>query len=86
MTGSQRDDFEQLVVSKKNIGNSVDTKGLKIRLLGLTIVDDNGKPLFTEADLEALNNKSAAVLGRLFDVAAEINGIGIPKIAEARKN
>jgi hypothetical protein len=49
----------------------------KCSLLVRVIVGQDGKPLFTEADIPALMDKSAAEIDRLFDIAARMSGIDV---------
>jgi len=74
---------------------SVDGKGqvkeLKMdnflaELLARTLVDENFEPLFSEADIEALGKKSAAVMKRLGDIAMELSGLSEKAVEEAAKN
>ena len=74
---------------------SVDGKGqvkeLKMdnflaELLVHSLVDENFQPLFSEADIEALGKKSAAVMKRLGDVAMELSGLSDQALKDATKN
>lgn len=85
MDGRGRDEFEMAVTSQSS-GNKVDIKGLKASLLSLCLVDEEGKLLFTRKQVEALNSKNGKVLGRLFEVAQKINGIGEEAVKELLKN
>jgi len=51
-----------------------------------TIIDPDGKRLFTEEDIEALQQKSGQVLGRLADAAFRINAVGPAADEAAAKN
>lgn len=53
-------------------------------LIIATVVDEDDEPLFTDADLDALQEKSFEVLNRVAEAAAGINGMG--KIEETEKN
>lgn len=74
---------------------SVDAKGqvkeLKMdnflaELLSQTIVNESFEPIFSEADIEALGNKSAAVMKRLGDIAMELSGLNEQALKDAVKN
>jgi hypothetical protein len=57
------------------------------KLLAVTIVDqESGKPIFNEDDLAALGAKSAKVLKRLSDIAADLSGMSDKAVEEAEKN
>lgn len=64
----------------------VDVEQYMAGLVQRTIVDENGQPVFTAEDFEALRNKNPAVIKRIFDVAAELNGVGEKAAKEAEKN
>jgi len=82
MTGKQRDAFEMKVyeANEKDLGN------FRARLCVATIVDENNIPVFTFGDMEALGRKSGRAIGRVFDVAKRLNGIGDDTIEEIEKN
>lgn len=64
--------FEQSVYTE---GKQVDMAAYRVRLCAATIVDEDGKTLFTQEDVEALCAKSAAALDRVFTAAAKLNGL-----------
>ena len=85
LSGKERDSFENTCQKRKK-GQNIELKGLKVLLLSLTIVNEDNSIMFTEADLEKLNAKSARALNRLFDAVTEMNGIGEDAVEELRKN
>lgn len=72
MTGAQRDQLEHEMVASED---NPDGKGLLLRakLAVLTLCDKEGKALFTLADLDALSQKSAAPLDKVFSESADLN-------------
>ena len=82
----ERETYQELVTSKKKSDGSFDTKGLTVRFLQLCLVDEQGRPLFAEADLGKLEEKSAAVMDRLLDAARKHNRIGEDLVTESEKN
>jgi len=70
MTAAERDAFEQSLVGD---GNTVQLSNVRARLAALTMVDVGGKRLFSDADVEALGQKSAAALTRIVEVAQRLN-------------
>jgi len=67
MTGTERDAFEQAIVGD---GTQRNWQNVRARLAALTVTGDNGKRLFTDADVGALGQKSAKTLDRIFGVAS----------------
>lgn len=66
LTGSERDMFEESYSSEK-------MKNFRSRFLVLTLCDEAGERLFTDADVDLLGKKSALVLNRLFEKAWSLN-------------
>lgn len=75
LSGHERDNFEQKCIDRRKGKDRMDLRGLKVSLLALVIVDKEGRPLFSEKDIVALNNKSAAAINLLFEKAQEMNGL-----------
>ena len=71
LNGTQRDAFEQSMQGKKN---KLNLDNVRARFAVLTLVDDKGVRLFTDADAKVLGEKSAAALDRVFAVAQRLNG------------
>lgn len=85
MTGAQRDAFEQACLDARR-GDRMDIKGMKVRLLIMTLCNGDGSWLFTEDDTEALGAKSAAAIDRLFQVAMRLNGLTEESLDEIAGN
>jgi hypothetical protein len=66
LSGTERDLFEEAYSSEK-------MKNFRSRFLVLTLADDSGARLFTDAEVEQLSTKSAFVLNRLFEKAWSLN-------------
>lgn len=82
MSGTERESFE------REWTNS-DEKLLpkyKLKLLRRCLVDANNAPLFSDADLDALGEKNAMVLDRLFTECMRLNGFQKDSVEEAAKN
>src|SRR6185503_6397195 len=72
MTGTERDAWEAAILDAEG---KVSKRQFRAKLLVQTLVDDAGKLLFTEADLNALSEKSGAAISRVYDVAAKLNAL-----------
>ena len=83
MTGTERDKFEASVLDDKG---KFKKDNLRAKLVLKCVVDEQGKPLFQPADLEALGAKSSVALDRVFAAAQRINRIGEQDIEELTKN
>ena len=86
MTGLERDNFESSLFEGKTGSEKMNYKNLRAKLLALCIVDEEGKRLFVDREVDALGNKSAKVLDKLYDVARKLNAIGEKEVEELTKN
>ncbi len=86
LTGSQRDAFEQSLIDAKKKGASVDMRNMRAKLVVRSVVDESGALLFSDSDAEALGNKSAAPLDRLFSAAQKLSGMTDADLEEMEKN
>jgi len=76
LTAGERDDWEASVVSlEKNGKTKTDMKNLRAKLVARTVCDKSGKRVFNDSQIEALSNKSAAALDRIYTVAARLSKI-----------
>lgn len=62
LSGTERDAFEEAYAEQK-------MKAFRVRFLVLTLADESGERLFSDADVAALSNKSSIVINRLFEKA-----------------
>lgn len=85
LTGAERDAFEASTVVQKGKDIRTNLVNLRARLVALCVVGDDGQRLFTEADAEALGQKSAAALNRVFTAAQTLNGLTEEAAREARE-
>jgi hypothetical protein len=66
ISGVDRDRFEEGYSEQR-------MKNFRSRFLVLTLSDENGGRLFTDAEVEELGKKSSLVINRLFDKAWSLN-------------
>ena len=76
LTGTERDEYESSVVRTDGDKVSVDARDMRAKLVVMSVVDEDGKRLFTVQDVKALGAKSAKALDRIMDVARSLSGIG----------
>jgi hypothetical protein len=86
ISGRERDDFEESMLTGKGKNRQVNTRNIRAKLCALCLCDVNGVPLFGNEDVDALGQKSAAALDRLFTVATRLNGISKEDVEELAKN
>ena len=75
MTGSERDQFEQSLMVERGGRRIMDTANIRAKAVAKCAVDEDGQRVFSDADANELGGKSAAVLERLYDVAARLSGL-----------
>ena len=89
MTAAERDAFEASILRQTKSGVQVEMVNLRARLCAMTIVDEDGKRIFSDSDVAELGKKSAAALQKVFDVAMRLSKFGnedIQNLAENLKN
>lgn len=88
MNGAERDKFEASIVETKGKSQVVNMANIRAKLASLTVCDESGQRLFSQEDVQALSQKSAAGLQRVFLVAQRLSGIGeqdVKELAEGMK-
>ena len=85
MTGLERDTFEASIVEQRGKKSSVNMVNIRAKLAAQTVCDEDGKRLFTDADVKKLGAKSAQALQRVFDVAQRLSGITETDVDELAK-
>ncbi len=63
-----------------------DSAAILATLVGLSVIDDEGKPLFDDADIDKLATKSAAALLRIADAAKRLNNLTDDDVEMLEKN
>jgi hypothetical protein len=86
LTGRQRDRYEASMISGAGKRMKMDLNNIRARLVAWTVVDEGGNPLFNDADIEALGNKSAAALQRIYEAAQRLSGLSDEDMEELEKN
>ena len=89
MNGAERDKFEGSLITMRGKDKDLNMSNIRAKLASMTICDEKGKRLFNENDVQALSQKSAAALQRVFAVAQRLSGISdedVEELAEEIKN
>ena len=82
LTGAERNQWEMSIVK----GRKVNLSNAMAELCVRAIVNSKGERLFADADATELGRKSAKALGRVYDVAAELNGLSPKDVEDLVKN
>jgi hypothetical protein len=83
LSGRERDAYEAGIVQVRGDGSrNVTLENIRSRLVSLTAVDESGERIFSDGDVKALGDKSAAALERVFDVARKLSGLSEDDVEE----
>jgi len=86
LTGAERDAFEAEIVQMRGRDTHVNLRNVRAKLVARSIVDEDGKRIFGDADVHALGKKSAVALQRVFEVAQRLSGLTGEDMEELAKN
>jgi len=89
LTGAERDAFEGDIISQNGKNMSLNTANMRAKLVARSVIDETGKRLFSDDDIQMLGTKSAVALQRIFDVAQRLSGMSekdVKELSEALKN
>ena len=86
LTGTERDAFEASVVEQRGKNTKMNLRNIRAKLVALTVVDDEGNRLFSDADAKLLGQKSASALDKIFEVAQRLSGLRDEDVEELAKN
>lgn len=78
MTSKHRDKFE-LLVTGKNL------EGIRAILIAWCVCDQDGNNLFTDQDVDELNEKSASATQRIFDICYQMANFSESDMEELQK-
>ena len=86
LTGAEREEFETVISRATSNKSGLDLRGLKIKLVLLTLCDEDGELLFDSTDQLVLNAKSSRVIDRIFQVSQRLSGLTNEDAEEMVKN
>jgi len=80
MSGAEGDQFEASVMIKNGTKFEVNPRRLRVKLVAMCVIGEDGKRLFSDDDIAALDKKSRPALDFVFKECQELNGIGDDEI------
>lgn len=86
LTAAERDAFENDIIQRNGRDVRTNARNIRAKLVAATLVDEEGRPVFTLADVEALGQKSAKALDRVFSVASVLAGMREQDVQELAEN
>jgi hypothetical protein len=72
ISAAERDAFEQSITDAKG---KVGGANVRAKFAAKCVVGEDGKRLFSDAEVLALGKKSGAALNRIFEAASRLNGM-----------
>jgi len=88
MTGAQRDSWDSMLASKydQKTKRMMSTKNLRAKMVQLSVIDESGSLMFSDKEVDALSEKSANALTRIFEAAQHLNHMTDEDVEELEKN
>jgi hypothetical protein len=86
LRGRERDEWEASLAVQRGRQMVPDVANMRAKLAARTIIDADGEPVFTQQDVNALGELSAAALDRVFEVASRLSGLQQDAVEEMAKN
>ena len=87
LTGTQRDAYENSMMSIKKGDLKTDMRNRRVKLVALCLVDEHGKRVFgSESEIADLGGKSSAAINRVYEAAARLSGIREEDVENAEEN
>jgi hypothetical protein len=85
LTGRGRDEWEASLTAMRGDRIVPDTANLRAKLVARCAVGEDGEPLFSLQDVNALGELSAAALNRVSDAASRLSGLKEEDLEEMGK-
>jgi hypothetical protein len=86
LTMQQRGRFEFTHMDRKGVNYAEAVTMMRARLVALAVVDHEGKRLFSDADVDTLNQKNPAAIETIFKVAMRLSGFTRQDVDSLEKN
>src|SRR5258707_12795360 len=86
LRGRERDEWEASLAVQRGQRMVPDVANMRAKLVARTVVGADGEPLFSQQDVAALGELSAAALDRVFEVASKLSGLEKDAGEEKAKN
>lgn len=87
LTTKERSRLEYLMLDRKsNNSYAENVQLMRARMLALAIVDQEGRRIFNDADVTALNEKNPSAIEAVFKVAMKLSGLSREDVDELTKN
>lgn len=85
MGADERDAWEASMIDSRN-KNQMNYRQARAKLVARCLVDEEGKRLYSDTDVDAIGKRNGAVINRLFEVAKRINALEKKDVDSLVKN
>jgi hypothetical protein len=85
LRGRERDEWEASLAVQRGKQMVPDVANMRAKLVARSVVGEDGEPVFTQQDVAALGELSAAALDRVFEVASRLSGLSETDLDEMGK-
>ena len=86
LRGRERDEWEASLAVQRGRQMVPDVANMRAKLVARTVIGEDGEPLFSQRDVAALGELSAAELDHVFVVASRLSGLNQDAVEEKAKN
>ena len=86
LRGRERDEWEASLATQRGKTMVPDVANMRAKLVARSVVGDDGEPLFSQQDVAALGELSAAALDRVFEAASKLSGLSEEDLEAAAGN
>lgn len=86
LRGRERDEWEASLAVQRGQQMVPDVANMRAKLVARSVVGEDGEPVFTQQDVNALGELSAAALDRVFEVASRLSGLNPADLEEMQGN
>ncbi len=86
LRGRERDEWEASLAVMRGKAMVPDVANMRAKLVARSVVGGDGEPVFSQQDVAALGELSAAALNRVFEVASRLSGLDEKDLEEMAGN
>ena len=86
LSGAERDRIEATIVQQNGRKQAFNLQNIRAKFVAWAVVDADHRRMFTDSDVTALGEKSAAALQRVFNAVQRLSGLSDDDLEEMTKN
>lgn len=86
LTGKERDQYEAGILRMRGKNAQLNLQNARARLVVMGTIDEEGEPVFTMKDVDALGDKSAAAIERIASAIQRLSGLAEADVQQMVEN